>query len=223
MTIIINIAKYIYRLISRLRLSAKDVHISHSAYFNHHTVFGGHNGIGEKSSVSEAVIGRYTYIDANCYLCDSTIGSFTSIAHDVKIEKWTHPSRGFISTSPVFYSSRNQCGKTFANKQLFNEELTIDGRSCLIGNDVWIGCGVTIIGGVTIGDGAIVAAEALVNRNVPPYAVVGGVPAKVIRYRYPANRIKELLELQWWNKPDDWLEANSCLFSDEESFFNKQI
>ena len=223
MTIIINIAKYIYRLISRLRLSAKDVHISHSAYFNHHTVFGGHNGIGEKSSVSEAVVGRYTYIDANCYLCDSTIGSFTSIAHDVKIEKWTHPSRGFISTSPVFYSSRNQCGKTFANKQLFNEELTIDGRSCLIGNDVWIGCGVTIIGGVTIGDGAIVAAEALVNRNVPPYAVVGGVPAKVIRYRYPANRIKELLELQWWNKPDDWLEANSCLFSDEESFFNKQI
>ena len=223
MTIIINIAKYIYRLISRLRLSAKDVHISHSAYFNHHTVFGGHNGIGEKSSVSEAVVGRYTYIDANCYLCDSTIGSFTSIAHDVKIEKWTHPSRGFISTSPVFYSSRNQCGKTFANKQLFNEELTIDGRSCLIGNDVWIGCGVTIIGGVTIGDGAIVAAEALVNRNVPPYAVVGGVPAKVIRYRYPANRIKELLELQWWNQPDDWLEANSYLFSDEESFFNKQI
>ena len=223
MTIIINIAKYIYRIISRLRLRAKDVHISHSAYFNHHTVFGGHNGIGEKSSVSEAVIGRYTYIDANCYLCDSTIGSFTSIAHDVKIEKWTHPSRGFISTSPVFYSSRNQCGKTFANKQLFNEELTIDGRSCLIGNDVWIGCGVTIIGGVTIGDGAIVAAEALVNRNVPPYAAVGGVPAKVIRYRYPANRIKELLELQWWNKPDDWLEANSCLFSDEESFFNKQI
>ena len=223
MTIIINIAKYIYRIISRLRLRAKDVHISHSAYFNHHTVFGGHNGIGEKSSVSEAVIGRYTYIDANCYLCDSTIGSFTSIAHDVKIEKWTHPSRGFIFTSPVFYSSRNQCGKTFANKQLFNEELTIDGRSCLIGNDVWIGCGVTIIGGVTIGDGAIVAAEALVNRNVPPYAVVGGVPAKVIRYRYPANRIKELLELQWWNKPDDWLEANSCLFSDEESFFNKQI
>ena len=223
MTIIINIAKYIYRIISRLRLRAKDVHISHSAYFNHHTVFGGHNGIGEKSSVSEAVIGRYTYIDANCYLCDSTIGSFTSIAHDVKIEKWTHPSRGFISTSPVFYSSRNQCGKTFANKQLFNEELTIDGRSCLIGNDVWIGCGVTIIGGVTIGDGAIVAAEALVNRNVPPYAVVGGVPAKVIRYIYPANRIKELLELQWWNKPDDWLEANSCLFSDEESFFNKQI
>ena len=79
------------------------------------------------------------------------------------------------------------------------------------------------MGGVTIGDGAIVAARALVNRDVPPYAVVGGVPAKVIRYRYPANRIKELLELEWWNKPDEWLEDNAHLFSDEESFFNKLI
>ena len=83
---IIDIAKYIYRLIYRLRLRAKDVHISPCAYFNHHTVFGGHNGIGDKSSVSEAVIGRYTYIDTNCFLCDSDIGSVTSIGHDIRNE-----------------------------------------------------------------------------------------------------------------------------------------
>ena len=85
---------------------------------------------------------------------------------------------------------------------------------------MWIGADVKIIGGIKIGDGAIVAAGALITKDVPPYAVVGGVPARIIRYRYSEDKIKKLLQFKWWNKDLNWIKANADLFSDEESFFN---
>ena len=72
-----------------------------------------------------------------------------------------------------------------------------------IGNDVWIGSGVFIKNGITIGDGAIVGAHAVVTKDVPPYAIVCGNPARIIRYRLSDDIIKQLLELKWWNLPDD--------------------
>lgn len=75
--------------------------------------------------------------------------------------------------------------------------------SCRIGNDVWIGDGVFIMNGITVGDGAVIGAHAVVTKDVPPYAIVAGVPARVIRYRFDEKTIKKLLDLQWWNLPDD--------------------
>lgn len=216
-----KLAKNIWKQIQRIKLRKRHIHIENGAYFNRQTTFGGYNSIGTGSSVSNSDIGRYTYIDTNCFLCDSKIGSFTSIARNVRVEKWTHPTRKFISTSPVFFSPKKQCGKSFTNEQLFKEELTIDGKDCKIGNDVWIGANVLIIGGVTIGDGAIVASGAIINKDVPPYAVVGGVPAKIIRYRFSEYRIQELLKIKWWEKDEQWLEDNASLFVDEDSFFNR--
>ena len=72
-------------------------------------------------------------------------------------------------------------------------------RPVKIGNDVWIGRGAFIKGGVTIGDGAVIAAHAVVTKDVPPYAIVCGVPAKIIKYRFDCETIKELLDLKWWN------------------------
>lgn len=218
---IIGLAKYIWRQYHRTKLKMRHVNIASNVYFNHQCQFGGFNRIGEKTSVSGSVIGRYTYIDRSCFLCNSEIGSFTSIARNVRVEKWTHPTRQFISTSPVFFSNRKQCGKSFTDEVLFKEELTVDGKDCKIGNDVWIGSDVLILGGVTIGDGAIVAAGAIVNKDVPPYAIVGGVPAKVIRYRFADERIQKLLKMKWWEKDEQWLEDNAGLFANEDTFFDK--
>ena len=87
-----------------------------------------------------------------------------------------------------------------------------------IGNDVWIGSDVRIIDGVSIGDGAVVAAGSVVTKDVPPYAIVGGVSSKIIRYRFDDATIKQLLELKWWNMHEDWIKENADKFTSIEAF-----
>lgn len=91
----------------------------------------------------------------------------------------------------------------------------------IIGNDCWIGYKSSIISGVTIGDGAVVLAKALVTKDVPPYAIVGGVPAKIIGYRYTQDQINKLLAIKWWNWPLNKIKENSNLFLDLDKFINK--
>jgi acetyltransferase-like isoleucine patch superfamily enzyme len=90
----------------------------------------------------------------------------------------------------------------------------------VVGNDVWIGENVIIKGGLEIGDGAIIAAGSIVTKNVEPYSVVAGVPAKVIRYRFTKEQIVSLLKIKWWEKDSFWLENHSELFSDIENFIS---
>ena len=89
-----------------------------------------------------------------------------------------------------------------------------------IGNDCWIGYDVCFIGGVQIGDGAVVLSRAYVTKDVPPYAIVGGIPAKVIGYRYDEDTIKLLQEVQWWNQDVEWMKVHSDLLCDMEAFKN---
>ena len=121
------------------------------------------------------------------------VGRYCSIAEGVHIAPGQHPI-DWVSTS---YSSVDWTDKYTLEDQV-NQKKFLLHRKVTIGNDVWVGCNATIMDGVTIGDGAIVAAHALVTKDVPPYAIVGGVPAKVIRYRFPQPMIDRLLATQWW-------------------------
>ena len=220
---IYNIMKNVWLAVARYKLSKKNVIIKKSAYFNNRTKFGGNNIIHRRSVVADATIGRYTYIGKCSDLLNARIGSFCSIAPNVTIQPFAHPTKGFISTSPAFFSEKKQCVSTFAKQTVFNEVLSVDGCSVIIGNDVWIGSDVRILGGVTIGDGAIVAMGAIVTSDVPPYAIVGGVPAKVIRYRYPENVIKALLEYKWWDKDEQWLQEHIDCFQNDTIFIEKVL
>lgn len=124
-----------------------------------------------------------------------------------------HPSNTFVSTHPVFFSNSKQIDLSFVNKNYFTEILPIE-----IGNDVWIGANVIILDGVKIGNGAILGAGSVVIRDVPDYAIVGGVPAKVIKYRFDKNQIKFLLQDKWWEKDIKYLCKNFKYFHNIENY-----
>lgn len=199
----------------RYRYLRRDVYVSLKADFSSDVIFEGKNFVGKKTLLDNVRLGKGTYIGDNNFLINCKVGRFCSLARHIQIIDGCHPTNTFVSTHPAFFTYDHQCGFSYVNKKKFAEhcEKCFDGRySVEIGNDVWIGTDVGILEGVKIGDGAIVAAGALVNQDVPPYAIVGGVPAKVIKYRFEEDEISWLLDLQWWNKEEQWIAKHADAF-----------
>ena len=127
------------------------------------------------------------------------IGKFVQIAHGVKFitSSANHPMAGF-TTFPF----------RIFNPETMGAYASLPARDTIIGNDVWIGTQSLVMPGVTIGSGAIIAAGSVVTRDIPDYAIAGGNPAGVIRMRHDAKVIEKLLEIAWWDRPDEWIEAH---------------
>lgn len=155
--------------------------------------------IGNHCNIKSTRIGRRSYVNEKSRIVNATIGAFVSIGADVQIGIGRHPI-DMVSTHPAFYSN-NKSFETFANQTYVEEYCHTD-----IGNDVWIGSRSCIMGNIRIGDGAIVAYGAVVTKDVPPYAIVGGVPAKVLKYRFSDDIIKRLTQIKWWEFQDEFLK-----------------
>jgi len=152
-------------------------------------------------------IGDYTYISAFCDIrgikSKVTIGKFCSISNYVLIISANQPHPyDTITTYPLYTII----------KDAIEEVSSIRKAPVKIGNDVWIGARSIILPGVEIGDGAVIGAGAVVTKSVPPYAIVGGVPAKIIKYRYSKDKIDKLLEIQWWDWPIEKIQKNIDFF-----------
>jgi acetyltransferase-like isoleucine patch superfamily enzyme len=150
-------------------------------------------GIASNVEFSNSSIGDYSYISPGSKIHSTTIGKFCSIGPNVTIGYGEHPVN-FLSTSPLFYYGTKKFDVQIAYKDYFDHH-----RKVTIENDVWIGANVYVKNGIKISNGSVIAAGAVVINDIPPYAIVGGVPAKVLKYRFTSEQIVELLNIEWWN------------------------
>lgn len=167
--------------------------------------------------VKKAYIGAYTYVAAHTEIENAIIGKFCSIADHCRIGMGAHTLK-CISTSPIFTQKNNGCQSRWTDYNVADKPL--ETNRVYIGNDVWIGSHVLIKGGVKIGNGAVIGAGAVVVKDVPPYAIVGGVPAKIIRYRFSEEIITKLEILKWWDQPEEILKKNIQIFQIENVDLN---
>lgn len=164
--------------------------------------------------IYNSYLGDYSYVAPDSIIVNTMIGRFSSIGPGFRAGYGIHPLDG-VSTAPMFYSTKMQNGTTLSAVDKLEESKPIE-----IGHDVFIGMNVTVLDGVKIGNGAVIAAGAVVTADVPAYAIVGGVPAKLIRYRFNESQIKDLVAINWYNFDDDQLKLVEKFQTDIDSFID---
>lgn len=176
------------------------------------TILGNSTRVMAPFFLQDVQVGDYSYIAKNGNVSHCIIGKFCSIGPNFCCGLGIHPTKG-ISTAPMFYSTARQNGMTLSKVNKVEES-----KQTVIGNDVFIGANVSVLDGVHVSDGVVIGAGAVVTRDIPPYAIAVGVPAKVVKYRFDETTIKELLENQWWNGDDEVLKQVEHDFWDVDAF-----
>lgn len=200
---------YIWVLIQRILNPYCTIH---AASLCRHVKLGKGVTIGYGSHICAGRIGKYTYINKFCLIDRNTasIGSFCSIAYGAKIGLGNHPT-DWVSSHPFAYDKKYGFIK---QNRGFQEQIT---ESCIIGNDVWIGANAIVLAGVKVGDGAIIGANSLVNKDIEPYSIVAGSPAKHIRYRFDEQIIAKLLKTKWWEWDDSEIREKINRFDNPDT------
>ncbi len=181
--------------------------------------------VGDNCTVTNSVVGKYSYITEGARISHAKIGKFCSIGPNLRVGMASHPIKKFVSTSPMFHSKNTNLNFSFVKKNEISTHKYIDKKKLYfieIENDVWIGANVTIMDGVKIGNGAVIGANSLVTKNIQPYAVAVGMPAKIIDYRFNKSQIRKLLNLEWWNRDDEWLIQKVDLLKDINKFLKNK-
>jgi acetyltransferase-like isoleucine patch superfamily enzyme len=188
--------------LKRLLLRRKKIFI-YSRHANLKAKYGNYVLVSPGTFIYDDVsIGDYSYINSNSYIEHCTIGKYCSISSNVRIGPVNH-NYNLISTHPFLYNN-------FYN--FIQENPVFPDNKAIIKNDVWVGLNSIILRGVTIGNGAIIAAGAVVTKNIPDYEIWGGVPAKFIKKRFPDEKIARLLQCQWWDWDVQKIKANLAFF-----------
>lgn len=176
-----------------------------------------YSSVGHDAAIINASLGRYSYVSAGARVANCEIGPFCSIGNNVVIAPGIHPV-SLISTHPIFFSNSGQCGDVWVDESVVEEN-----RRVQIGADVWIGVNAIVLDGVSIGVGAIIGAGSVVTKDVPPYAVVAGAPAKLIKFRFNSDVIEGLIRSEWWRLDPEILKENRRVFLENPEIFLEWI
>ncbi|WP_172136087.1 CatB-related O-acetyltransferase [Adlercreutzia sp. ZJ473] len=185
--------------------------------------------VGKRCFLIGSRIGAHSYCGDDCSLPRVDIGPFCSLAGNVMLAAGNHPLHS-VSTSPALYRPEGMAGDELVSECTFGEEFFYVDKDekfyGVIGADCWVATGAILVvrrGGLKLGTGSVVAAGAVVTRDTPPYSIVAGNPARVIKYRFEEETINRLLASRWWEKGDSWIREHERAFISPDALLDGDL